>query len=114
MLFRNVTNPQRLIETVTHGSSDYQITYGTDYVAIDKRDRPNMSKSSVDSVTDAVSSVAEVGKLASDVRTQVLSDMADVTSALHQTQEFSKSLRDAGAKLRGVLGIQSNNPPVDG
>ena len=72
-----------------------------------------MSKTAVEGVTDAVNSVTEVGKLANDVKTELQRDMADVTDALHQTREFSKSLRGAGAGLRGALGILGNNPPSD-
>jgi ABC-type transporter Mla subunit MlaD len=65
----------------------------------------------VKGVTDVVKEVHDLNKHAATVADEMRKNIADVKDALAMTQELSTALRDAGAELRGTLGIQTNNPP---
>ncbi len=72
-----------------------------------------MSANGLKSVADTVKSITELGAKADKVKDQLSKDIAEASDALDLAAETSKSIRDAGAALRGLLGTQSNNPPED-
>lgn len=67
----------------------------------------------VKSLTDVVKDITTVKEQAAFVAQQLRQNISDVTEALQMTDEVSRALREAGAELRGALGVQSNNPPPD-
>lgn len=109
-IFRNVTNPRRLIETITQGSSDFQIKFGTDHIAIEKQ---NHMTAEVKGLTDVVKDISSVKQQASQVAGQLRENIGNVQQSLGMVSEVSEALKAADAELRGALGIQSNNPPTD-
>lgn len=70
-----------------------------------------MSKE-VAKVTDVASRIANVGKRAESVAEDLDKNITDVEEALDMAQEMSTSLRNTGAALRGVLGVQTNSAPA--
>lgn len=108
-IFQNVTNSRRLIDEVTHGSTDYQVTFGSTYIAIEKE---NKMAAEVQGVTDVVKDITAIKQQASQVAGELRSNISNVKQSLGMVSEVSDALKAADAELRGALGIQTNNPPA--
>ena len=65
----------------------------------------------VKGLTDVVKDISTVKQQASSVAADLRKNMDDVQQALGLVSEVSNALKDAGAELRGALGVQTNNPP---
>jgi len=77
-----------------------------------KRDKPVAAE--VKGLTDVVKDIGSVKQQASQVAGELRNNIAEVQTALGLVSEVSNALKDAGAELRGALGLQTNNPPHSG
>ncbi len=67
----------------------------------------------VKAVSDVAKELKGISDRARSLAAEMRQNIKDVTEALDVTQEVSKSLRDSGAELRGILGTQTNRPPSE-
>jgi len=67
----------------------------------------------VKQVTDVARQIADVGVEARKISADLKASISEVREALGVAGEVSNALRSAGAELRGVLGLNTNNPPLD-
>ena len=72
-----------------------------------------MSGRDVKQVTDVAREIADVGKRAREVADGLKTSIGEVNEALDVAEDLTRALRQAGAELRGVLGGQTNNPPME-
>lgn len=70
-----------------------------------------MSKQ-VEKVTESFSKIGQLGEKAERIAAHLEESVAGVDEALDIAQEQSQSLRNTGAALRGLLGVQTNRPPA--
>lgn len=68
----------------------------------------------VKNVSEVAREIADVNAKAKEVAADLKTNLSAVSEALDVAKDVSLALRNAGAELRGILGIHSNNPPPDG
>lgn len=66
----------------------------------------------VKQVTEVAREIADVGRRARKIADGLRSSLDAVNESLEVAEDVSRALQAAGAELRGVLGIQTNNPPA--
>ncbi len=68
----------------------------------------------VKSLTQVVrEDLAALKDQAATLAAELRANISEVAEGLSMAKEVSTALRDAGAELRGALGVQTNSPPPD-